>query len=72
MTVTLRSCQLNTPLRCRAGRPQFDTEGKAVIMTDVRVRCRMLAPGILGTAPKETVLNATSSGPELVGRFARG
>ena len=24
-------------LRCRAGRPQFDTEGVAVIMTDVKV-----------------------------------
>ena len=38
VTVVSHWCQTTMHLCRRAGRPQFDTEGVAVIMTDIRVR----------------------------------
>lgn len=41
---------MGVPLLCRAGRPQFDTEGIAVIMTDRRVIAFRFPCQLLGRA----------------------
>lgn len=46
MSPVCRHGSKHISLRCRAGRPQFDTEGVAVIMTDVKARPSRILPCI--------------------------